>query len=221
MIQKTQIETALYNSFNKSLISLDESFLLRLSKNNEINFYYKNLSNLYLSIVFALKSNFISFKKIIDKSINNLEEKEKKTSEDLALLSILYGNTLKNKSILNQNIKIITKAKFFAEKAKSMNKYNIRAYYALALVNMYSASASSKYKDSQDILVDAIEIYKSKLDSESEVKWGADWCYALMITIQAINKDNKLHQVYYNEAISFFPNSEYIKNANKKTRQSK
>jgi hypothetical protein len=63
MIQKTQIETALYNSFNKSLISLDESFLLRLSKNNEINFYYKNLSNLYLSIVFALKSNFISFKK--------------------------------------------------------------------------------------------------------------------------------------------------------------
>ena len=121
--------------FNKSLSENTLSYIEKYTPPN-MEIYDKCLLNLYMAILYANMGYFEKFDIVVRDSINELENKKDKESELNAILSIFYAITLKSKNLFFIDMKIVTKAKFFAELSLKQDEFNIRALYSLALISM-------------------------------------------------------------------------------------
>ncbi len=203
-------ETIICDLFNDAFAKKDPNVMLNYEGKDTLDDYYKGVFNLLSGVVIIQFGDISKHRHIVDDTIKVVESKEHKNSEDYALLSILYGLTLKEQITLTYHNNIINKAKLFAAASLKLNKYNVRAYYSLAIIYM-ELNRNSDYKKSIGYLQDAIEILQSDLDSDNPIQWGKDWCYAFILLLYKYNDDHKYYEQYKTEAEKLYPNSEYVK----------
>lgn len=153
---------------------------------------------------------------ILDEGITVLSKIKIKNSETYALLSALYGCSIKYCSITTL-VATAQKAKICSEKAIKMNPHNIRAYITAAINDFYTPAIYSSGKLVENYLLTALNL-NDRIDPNLQYlpSWGRSSIYEFLIRYYIRIKKHDTAQKYLSEAIFLYPDQIVFTNLKKR-----
>ncbi|MCF6240940.1 MAG: hypothetical protein L3J74_06290 [Bacteroidales bacterium] len=208
------IQSKIYNAFVQSLMSKNDTALLKLSldleklhkthKQNLIS-YWRSYLQFYLSIYYLKYGDKKAAEKEIDKGTEWMDALENKNSEDYALLSMLQGFRIQFKRM--RAMFIANDMKENAKTALSLDTSNIRAYYVYASNDFHTPAKYGGGKEAEQYLLKAISLPTQKVKNEYLPSWGKEEAYELLVKLYIKKESWELAKKYFQDGIKQFPDS--------------
>ena len=208
------IQVKIYNAFVHSLMSKENTALVKLSTDlEELNktrkqnliLYWRSYLQFYSSIYHLEKGAKETAEKEIDKGIDWMDDMKKKNSEDYALLALLQGFGIQFKGI--QAMFISGAIKKNAKQAMAIDATNIRGYYVFANNDFYTPEKYGGGKEAEEYLLKAIALPAQNIKNEYLPSWGKEESYEILIRLYIQNENWDLAKKYFQEGIGEFPES--------------
>lgn len=210
-----RIMDAFMNSFavqnNSKMTSLIDELTTLYSKNsNSIFLYWKGYALYYNSIIYLKSGEKDKAHDELNKGIDVLESIKKKTSEDCALLSMLYSFScqfLKFPAV----VKVSKNATNYIETAVKLDKNNPRAYYVLANNDYYTPETYGGGSKVEEYALKALSLPAQEKVNPYLPSWGRQESYELLTNYYIKIKDIEKAKKYIELGLLEFPNSYTLK----------
>lgn len=201
---QSKIEKAFVSSFKARNIeafnSLERQF--RVSQNSWKNYWLGYLT-FYKSVYYLKTEDKTTCEKAIKEGINQLE-KTAKNSEELALLAYLQSFSVQFYKGMAAGF-VSSKVKRNADKALSLNKNNLRAFYVLGSNDFYTPATFGGGKKVEEYLTKAIKIQDKKMVDNIAPSWGKDSAYEMLIRFYIKQNKSDLAKKYLADAQKLYP----------------
>ncbi len=171
--------------------------------------YWQAYAQFYTAIAYTELKNKSEAEKANDIGIQFLKELEHKNSEDYALLALMQGFSIPFKGM--RVVFISSAAKENAQLAIRLDTTNLRAYYVAANNDFYTPKAYGGGLLVEKYLIKAISLPDQRIKNPYMPSWGREESYQLLIRYYLKNNQPAKAKIYYQKAISLFPQSDRIK----------
>lgn len=196
------------NSKMTSLI--DELTILYSKSSNPLFLYWKGYALYYNSIIYLKRGEKDKAHDELNKGISEMESIEKKTSEDCALLSMLYSFScqfLKFPAVVRAS----KTANNYIETAMELDKNNPRVYYVLANNDYYTPKIYGGGSKVEEYALKAISLPAQEKENPYLPSWGRQESYELLTNYYIKIKDTEKAKKYIELGLLEFPSSYTLK----------
>lgn len=201
---QSKIEKAFVSSFKARNIeafnTLERQF--RVSQNNWKNYWLAYLT-FYKSVYYLKTEDKATCEKAIKEGITQLE-KSAQNSEELALLAYLQSFSVQFYKGMAAGF-VSSKVKRNADKAISLDKNNLRAFYVLGSNDFYTPTTFGGGKKVEEYLTKAIRIPDKKPTDTTIPSWGKDSAYEMLIKYYIKQNKSDLAKKYLADAQKLYP----------------
>lgn len=164
----------------------------------------------HLAIIYGILKESDKEEREIKEGVTLLENIPDKNSEDLALLALMGGYSVKYANVFKIS-KLIEKYKAYANEALMLDKDNIRAYLALGVFDFNTPLAYGGGK----VLEEKLNIAISLKDESSSYapyspKWGKNMAYIYLIRYYMKCENKDMTNKYFDEALNLYPNDRIL-----------
>ncbi len=189
---------------NKNTEKLDQIISKLEQINSPISNYWQAYAKYNKGIYYIANNNKEQSEKLIDESIENLEQTSK-SSESYALLGTLQSFSIQFKSPMKAGV-IGNKAKNNFKKAIELESKNLRAYLGLASLDYYTPEKYGGKKETESLIIKALEQPNQPIKNPILPSWGRNMAYEIIIKYFIEKGDKEKAKEYYKIAIEKFPN---------------
>jgi tetratricopeptide (TPR) repeat protein len=162
----------------------------------------------------SLLLSYFKKKKEAEKELNKakelLEDISEKTSEDYALLGMLYNYNISFASFLKIPF-LSSKAKKMSEKALKLDKNNLRAYLALGINDFYTPQMYGGQTKCESYFLSCIALDDKTSINNYDPAWGKNEGYYYLICFYLNNNEREKAKTKMSEALTLYPNDARLK----------
>ncbi len=152
------------------LAKLKQSLVLLEKNKTHESLYWQSYVNYQLSLK-IFKTNRDESQKLIEKAQGILKNMDAKSSEDLALASMINGFSI-NFASFYEVASIANETKQLANQAIKLDSTNMRAYLALGINDFYTPEMFGGMKSSEELFKKSIAF--AKYSENQSINWGKD-----------------------------------------------
>ncbi|MDP5169366.1 MAG: hypothetical protein NWR72_03920 [Bacteroidia bacterium] len=166
--------------------------------------YWQSYLGYYKSIFHLQNSDKKAAEKVVNQSVDMLEDMENPNAEDLALLALTKSFGIQFQSMMMAPI-TSGKVKRYAEKALEMDSTNLRAWYVLASNDFYTPEQYGGMTKAEGYLLTAIKLPAQQVSNPYLPSWGKDMCFEMLVSYYLKKNQMDKAQQYYDQAIALYP----------------
>ena len=179
-----RLDGAFNRSFAQNSMAPLDSVLAQLEAIKQRN----NLITYWLSYTRSMETLYCLHNKqskeaeaLISRACDDMENLEKKNTEDYALLAMAQNLSIQFRSGMNAG-KLSTTVVENARKALQMDSTNLRAWYVLGANDFYTPAFFGGGKETEAYLLKALACPSQKVANPYMPSWGRDESYHLLLT---------------------------------------
>lgn len=194
------------------MISIEHSLQDLYEKTgNNIPLYWYAYTCYYHSILGMILNDIRLTERTLKAGIHKLETLNHPTSEHLALLALMESLSIQYASGVEEIVSISNSVNRHAQEAVNMDSTNIRAFYVLGTIDIYTPEQYGGGKKAEEFLRKAISLPEQSVKNPYLPSWGKNSAYELLIRLYINRGQTDQARILYQQAISLFPDDYMIK----------
>lgn len=213
-------EQKVMNAFIEGKITQSDTLLINIGHSledlyektgNEIPLYWYAYTCYYHSIFGMILNDIRLAQRTLKNGIAKLETLNHPTSEHLALLALMESLSIQYASGVEEIVSISNNVNRHAQEAVNMDSTNLRAFYVLGSIDIYTPEQYGGGKKAEEFLRKAISLPEQSVKNPYLPSWGKNSAYELLIRLYINRGQTDQARILYQQAISLFPDDYTIK----------